>query len=76
MQKILISAAGVTTALVLASTAFAGSRADTYYTVVCDIQGVPVEFESVDENAYEAKLAALERFPRGECRLAGPFTNP
>ena len=67
----LTAAAVVAATLVLASTAFAGSRADRYYTVVC----AGIAYESVDAHAVEqgGKAAAVAKFPRAECVLDGPF---
>jgi len=74
VTKILTAAAVVAASLGLASTAFAGSRADTYYTVFCD----GIAFESVDAHAVEqgGKAAAVAKFPLAECELRGPFNNP
>jgi hypothetical protein len=73
MTKILTAVVVVASTLALASTAFAGARANTYYTVFCD----DIAYESVDAHAVEqgGKAAAVAKFPQGECELRGPFRS-
>lgn len=73
MKRLVTVASSVAAALALASAASAGSRADSYYTVVCD----GIAYESVDARAVElgGKDAALAKFPRADCTLAGPYNT-
>lgn len=73
MKKILVSAVVAAGIVGSAATAGAGSRADSYYTVVCG----GIAYESIDAHAVDlgGKDAALARFPRADCELTGPH-NP